>query len=129
MGGVAAGGVLEGPIWTRWVHAEEEFNSLSEAGKTEICHLQSRFPRIYAPRSATATTAATAAPAPTTERLAEEDAAAVAAAVDDTSAAQACWTHLGSPTPVAGYCTPATRYSESTGGPLFHHNSHGGITF
>ena len=60
---------LKGPIHTCQVYAEENVNSLSEAGKTAIRHLRARFPGIYAPHSAAAAAASPVPPAPTNERL------------------------------------------------------------
>ena len=40
---------LKGPIHNHWVYAEEDADSLSEAGKTAIHHLRVWLPGIYAP--------------------------------------------------------------------------------
>ena len=78
-------GYLKGPIRTRWVYSDVNYNSLSEAGKTAIRHLGARFPGIYAPRSAAAAAAAPVAPASTPECLADGAAAAAPATVENTA--------------------------------------------
>ena len=42
------GDYLKGLIRTRGLYTEEDVDSLSEAGKTAICHLRARFLGIYA---------------------------------------------------------------------------------
>ena len=100
---------LKGPIRTHQVYAEEDVDSLSEAGKTAIRHFRARFPRLYAPRSAAVAAAAPMSSTPMTECLSEEAAAAAAAAVGDTAVARLGWTHLGFQTPVAGESNPVLR--------------------